>query len=97
MERLGIPSIRTRPLLLREAARHFLAPNLMALCLLIASCEEPRTPSEQELETRISVLQVNLRSVLDVPFGDSSENWVASFNRIGADLQRQQVTPDERL
>jgi hypothetical protein len=61
-------------------------------CLALASCQT--TSPSQIAETRISILQVNLRGIFDVPFGDSSGNWVNRYNRIGTDLRKIGAVPD---
>jgi hypothetical protein len=65
---------------------------LVALvCLAVAACQDP--PSSA-VETRISVLHINLRGVADVPDGDAAGLWTTRFNRIGTDLNAAGERPD---
>jgi hypothetical protein len=94
MNASGMSSMRKCELSLRPI-RGFLAAALAILGLLTSGCNHtPPAPVPQVTQTRISILQVNLRGVLDVPFGNSAENWLTRFNRIGPDLRNLRLTPD---
>jgi hypothetical protein len=59
--------------------------------LFAASCS-PNAPGP--VETRISILQLNLRGVADVPNGDRNGFWETRYARIGADLKTLGAVPD---
>lgn len=78
---------------LGQVARKILISVLAISCLALGDCRDKTSPSPI-VETRISILQINLRGIFDVPFGDSSENWKERYKRIGADLGRIGAVPD---
>ena len=62
-----------------------------AACTAGSTCEsKPASP----VETPISILQLNMRGVSDVPNGDRNGFWVTRYRRIGADLKSIGATPD---
>jgi hypothetical protein len=61
------------------------------IVLSAASCPpKPAAP----VETRISILQLNLRGISDVPNGDRDGFWETRYHRIGADLRNLRAVPD---
>lgn len=66
---------------------------LALFCLALSGCPD-KPPPPPITETRISILQINLRGILDHPFGDVSGNWETRYRRIGADLRRIGAVPD---
>ena len=66
---------------------------LAVFSLALSGCpDKPNTPPVRE--TRISILQINLRGILDEPFGDVSGNWITRYTRIGTDLRAIGAIPD---
>jgi endonuclease/exonuclease/phosphatase family metal-dependent hydrolase len=73
----------------RPRARLFVCAA--AIVLSAASCApNPRQP----VETRISILQLNMRGIADVPNGDPAGFWELRYARIGADLRTLGAVPD---
>ena len=60
-------------------------------CLSASSCPRNGTPTA---ETRISILQLNMRGIADVPNGDRNGNWETRYARIGTDLKTMNAVPD---
>jgi hypothetical protein len=64
---------------------------LCAACLAVAACKKD---SVTPVETKISILTLNLRGVADVPDGDRNGFWETRYGRIGAELKAVGATPD---
>ena len=91
---MGLFAVPTKTQLTSEQFTWKMLYSAFAIfCLVLGGCKPPSPPS-QIAERRISILQVNLRGVFDVPFGDAKENWIVRYNRIGADLGRNATVPD---